>query len=158
MISLERSSSWIYAVALHISGNTTAAAEALMAYRDRLLLKTESTLSDYYTLVKLGLVYALLNDEKASLDAFDKAISIKNNGSISSVDNWIYVDRAIALAWIGRKDEAVAEFERLIKEPSELNVHVMRHCLDFWPLRDHPGFQAILDDPANSQPLDLDKL
>ena len=103
-------------------------------------------------------VQAVLGESEDALNSFDEA-SVYVDEEIDAVDGvHLSIDRAIALAWLGHKDEAVAEFARLIKIPSRLNVHFMRHCLDFWPLRDHPGFLAILDDPVNHQPLDLDKL
>ena len=153
-----RSNSWRLGVAHLVNGDVSAARPILTAYRDTLSLKSETALLDYNTLGDLGSIEALLGNEEASLNAFERASILVNEQIDSFHGVELSVDRAIALAWLGHQNEAVAELARLIKIPSNLNVHWMRRCLDFWPLRDHPGFQAILNDPANSQPLDLDKL
>jgi tetratricopeptide (TPR) repeat protein len=154
---LERSPSWRYVLARYISGHEEAQA-SLMAYRDRFQLKVDSAQNSFLDLSRLGLVQAVLGEEEASMDSFKQAKLLVNEQIAPGDAVDLSVDHAIALAWLGHKAEAVAEFDRLIKGPSMLNVNFMRTCLDFWPLRDHPGFQAILDDPANSLPLDMDKL
>lgn len=155
---ISRSESWRYAIALQVSGRRTEAEISLAAYRDRLLQKSVGNDEDDLTLGMLGLVQAVLGDADASMRSFEGATALTNEEMDAFDGVTLSINKAIALAWLGRKDEAVVELERLIKIPSLLNVHLMRHCLDFYPLRDHAGFQAILDDPANHQPLDLDTL
>ena len=155
---LIRDTLWKYALAQLMSGHELEARRSFNVYKERLQIRLNNSHADYENLQKLGLVQAVLGESEDALNSFDEA-SVYVDEEIDAVDGvHLSIDRAIALAWLGHKDEAVAEFARLIKIPSRLNVHFMRHCLDFWPLRDHPGFLAILDDPVNHQPLDLDKL
>jgi hypothetical protein len=149
---------WANALAYKITGDEETARNILINLRDRALAQPNFRISQSAVLGRLGMVHALLGDQDASMAVFDQ---LRKSAAENSQDaNWmdIEVDRAVALAWLGRKDEAVAELDRLIKEPTMLNVHLMRECLDFWPLRDHPGFQAILNDPANNRQLPDEKL
>jgi TolB-like protein/class 3 adenylate cyclase/Flp pilus assembly protein TadD len=62
-------------------------------------------------------------------------------------------DKAVALAQLGRKDEAVAELARLLRIPDGLNVNFLHHCWLYRDLNGYPPFEALLDDPANNAPL-----
>ncbi|MDA0345991.1 MAG: hypothetical protein O3C43_05690 [Verrucomicrobia bacterium] len=148
---------WANALAYKVTGDEDNARKLLTELRDQYLAGVRRFNFNNYNESQLAITYAALGDEDKSAEIFDELLQGQTGGRPDyKLD--IEVDRAIAMAWLGKKDEAVAELDRLIKEPSMLNVHFMRHCLDFWPLRDHPGFQAILNDPANSQPLPPDKL
>jgi tetratricopeptide (TPR) repeat protein len=66
----------------------------------------------------------------------------------------ISIIRARILAWAGDKDRAIAELTRLLRVPSELNVHKMRAERFRWaPLVGDPRFEALLNDPKNNAPL-----
>ena len=153
---------WANALAHKIMGDDDSARNSLIDYRDRLQASSRLGNSPSYVPRRLGLLHAVLGEEETSMDQFDqlRKRAEENPNSANRPANHLDrdVDRAIALGWLGRKDEAVAELDRLIKEPTNLNVHLMRHCLDFWPLRDHPGCQAILDHPANNRQLPDEKL
>jgi hypothetical protein len=62
---------------------------------------------------------------------------------------------AFVHAWTGNLDLAVAEYQRLLRAPNiqRLNVHMMRHAPEFAPLRSHPRWEALLNDPKNNAPL-----
>ena len=129
---------WANAVAHKIRGEEDKARDMLIDYRRTLAMPQ---FTGFWLPGKrlIAIVDAVLEEEKASMDQFDQLrIELADDPSPFrrlTID----VDRAIALAWLGRKDEAVAELDRLIKEPSNLSVHLLRHCLDFWPLRDLPA-------------------
>jgi TolB-like protein len=151
--------SWAKGLAHKIIGEEETARTILIEFRDFLFeLQTTPGFQSSFNR-RFGLVHAVLGEEDTALEIFDQLMSsVGENPQDTATRMDIEKDRALALAWLGRLDEAVVELDRLIKEPIDLNVHLMRHCLDFWPLRDHPGFQAILDDPANNQPLPPEKL
>jgi len=58
---------------------------------------------------------------------------------------------ALALAWIGEKDRALAELERLLHVPWGMNIYTSR--VAWRPLRDDPRFKKLVSDPANNSPL-----
>lgn len=153
-----RSPSWYYSIANLVSGNKAEGQQVLLDSINKLNLILSGTERDFYSMRLLGLYQAAIGDEKGSLNTFKQVTELlSEQPDIQEMVN-VAIDRSIALAWLGHEDKAVQELDRLIRIPSKLNVRVMRHCLDFWPLRNHPGFQAILDNPANNQPLDLDNL
>jgi hypothetical protein len=53
---------------------------------------------------------------------------------------------AMAMAWAGEKDRAIAEIARLLKVPYGGNVHSI-YCRPLW---DDPRYKALLADPANN--------
>jgi TolB-like protein/cytochrome c-type biogenesis protein CcmH/NrfG len=58
---------------------------------------------------------------------------------------------ALALAWLGEKERALAEFERLLHVPFGTNIYTSRAA---WrPLRDDPRFKKLVSDPRNNGPL-----
>jgi TolB-like protein/Tfp pilus assembly protein PilF len=62
---------------------------------------------------------------------------------------------ASALAYVGEKDRALAEFARLLHVPFGANPVLDRGIwLGSWkPLRDDPRFEALVNDPKNNAPL-----
>lgn len=60
---------------------------------------------------------------------------------------------AFVYAWTGDKDRALAEYVRLLRLPSGLNVHEMRRSPEYFPLQGDPRFEALLSDPKNNAPL-----
>lgn len=74
--------------------------------------------------------------------------------SRDALDGVIYA--ALRATWndhLGRKDEALAEYARLLRTPSVglLNVHGLRHRAG--SLRGDPRWEALLNDPKNNAPL-----
>lgn len=61
---------------------------------------------------------------------------------------------AVVHAWLGEKDIAVAELTRVINHPhAQLCGYELRNLAIFLPLRGHPGFEALANDPKNDAPL-----
>jgi len=58
---------------------------------------------------------------------------------------------AYAFAWIGEKDRALAEIERLLHVPWGFNIYNLRAY--FRVLHDDPRFKALVSDPKNNEPL-----
>jgi tetratricopeptide (TPR) repeat protein len=55
--------------------------------------------------------------------------------------------------WCGEKEQAITEYARLLKIPSNLNVHDMKRNPFYAPLRGDPRWEALLNDPKNNEPL-----
>jgi serine/threonine-protein kinase len=65
------------------------------------------------------------------------------------------LQRVIILTHVGESDDALAEIERLLVEPSTLSVHMLRFDMRFDPIRDDPRFQALLVKYDPPQPVPL---
>ena len=63
----------------------------------------------------------------------------------------------LALAWGGRKDEALADLNQRMQShpfnPIDTNVFGLRRQLFLWPLHGDPRFEALLNDPKNNAPV-----
>ena len=130
------------------------------AYWDWLLAHSDEYQDEGGDLYSLSEVLAVLGDPSAP-SVYEQAFERERQSRIDvdgGTSDRLDIRRIVINAWLGQVDEAVADLEILIRTPALINLYVLRQCLDYWPLRDHPRFQAILEDPANSQPLDLDTL
>ena len=58
---------------------------------------------------------------------------------------------AFAYAWIGEKDRALAELERLLHVPFGIDVYALRATMR--PLRDDPRFKKLVADTSCNDPL-----
>ncbi|MDA0350520.1 MAG: hypothetical protein O3C20_24335 [Verrucomicrobia bacterium] len=109
---------------------------------------------DFKGQLSLGLVQALKGNIEEAQRAIDLAVAIRPESADALRGNSLAAERAIVLAWMGKKDEATKELIRLSKKPNNIiNYHNLKNSLSFLPLRDHPGFQALLNDPALKEPL-----
>jgi hypothetical protein len=99
----------------------------------------------------LCLAHALLGDKDETLRDAKKSAELLPESRDAIVGPQDSGTCAIALAWIGEKDRALAEFERLLRVPWGLNIYTSR--LWWRPLRDDPRFKALVSDPKNNEPL-----
>jgi len=97
--------------------------------------------------------YEVLGQPQRALDVTEEArkLSLKEGNNPDARDN--IGGKAVVLAQLGRRDEAVAELARLLKIPCGLNVNALRHGWLYRDLKGYPPFEALLNDPANSAPL-----
>lgn len=104
----------------------------------------------------LGFALAVAGDFEKAQTAIDFAVSTHPESADAGLGVAIAHRRAVALGWLGKKDEAVAELVRLSKKPNRFtSYYILKNHLDYLPLRDHPGFQELLNDPALKQPIPL---
>jgi TolB-like protein/class 3 adenylate cyclase/Flp pilus assembly protein TadD len=136
-----------YASALLAQGQANKARE--VATQNVARMKSDESLHAWpiaYNLVTLG-------QAQTALDGIDVARRQSQEEGINPdwTDNTGV--RALALAQLGRKDEAVAELARLLTIPGGLNVNALRHGWLYRDLKGYPPFEALLNDPANNAPL-----
>ncbi|MBI5769331.1 MAG: protein kinase [Verrucomicrobia bacterium] len=111
---------------------------------------------------RLGVAEALLGHRDEALRCAAKAVEL----APESLDPWngpVYrINLALAKSWTGDLAGAVQDYARLLgvvyyhnwnDEARIVNVFVMRHHAAFFPLRNHPGFIALLTDPKHNAPL-----
>jgi hypothetical protein len=102
---------------------------------------------------KLAQYHALRGERAATLEAIDRARQLMPE-SVDVVNGTAVAQEcAMALTWLGDKDAALAEIERLVKKPAGPNGWQLRHWLLWLPLRGDPRFEAIANDPKNDEVL-----
>jgi TolB-like protein/Tfp pilus assembly protein PilF len=101
----------------------------------------------------LGSTEAALGNRDQALVVAQKLTELLPEGSdaVSGPDQ--SRTRAMILAWVGEKDEAIAEYSRLLHVPYGANVNLSRVDPGWLPIRDDPRFKALLADPKNNEPL-----
>jgi len=105
--------------------------------------------------INLALAHAFLGDKTASMRCREKALALMplSRDAMQGASNLTVL--ASALAWCGDKEQALKDFERLLRLPWGTNIHRERGgWVGSWkPLRDDPRFQKLLNDPKNNAPL-----
>ena len=97
--------------------------------------------------------HALMGEKPEALAAVEKARQLAPESRDAVNGPMLSVELAKVLVWVGEKDKALTELERLAKIPATFHVFQLKHSLDWLPLRGEPRFQALIDDPANLRPL-----
>ncbi|MSU65344.1 MAG: tetratricopeptide repeat protein [Opitutus sp.] len=139
---------------LAAQGEQAAARSGLEKYsaNRRVQLAQEPTNDRYWS--QLGIAEAVSGHPEEALRCARKAVELVPDSldAVSGPANSLGL--AFVYAWTGDTDRAIAEYARLMRFPwAGLNVHAMRHELEFFPLRGDPLFEALLNDPKNNEPL-----
>jgi len=100
---------------------------------------------------QLALAHGLLGERGETLRCVQKAAELMPESKDAIVGPSNSATCALALAWAGEKDRALAEVGRLLRVPFGLNVYSTR--VEFRPLRDDPRFKALVADPKVNDPL-----
>jgi TolB-like protein len=125
----------------------TLAAEAVGLMKDELGRQPES--SPLWAALSLG--HALLGNRDEALRCARKSAEILPESRDAIVGPSNSATCAFALAWMGEKDRALAEIERLLRVPWGMNVYAVR--VSFRPLRDDRRFKALVADTRINGPL-----
>jgi TolB-like protein/Tfp pilus assembly protein PilF len=101
----------------------------------------------------LGTTEATLGNRDQALAAAQTLAQLIPEGADAVSGPDVSRSRAQILAWVGEKDEAIAEYSRLLHVPYGGNVNLARVDPGWLPIRDDPRFKAVLADPKNNEPL-----
>ncbi len=101
----------------------------------------------------LGLAHALLGERIEALRCAQKAKDLVPESKDALVGPFLSLNYAWCLARLGEKDQALAELARLLRTPWGENIHMAKAGATWFPLRDDPRFQALVNDPKNNAPL-----
>jgi TolB-like protein/thioredoxin-like negative regulator of GroEL len=136
-----------YADALMALGRTEQAREA--ATRNLARLKAAGIVSGYAPALNL----TVLGDMPAALRAWDAEVAKSRKAGIDPDYHDTYGQRAVILASMGEKENALSELARLLKIPGGVNVNVLRHNWQYRMLQGDLRFEALLNDAKNNAPL-----
>ena len=149
--------SWQQAIVLKLLGESEKVEEVLKYILNEAEIRGKESYEDFRGQMMKGFAYALSGETENAQIAVDNAVAMLPESADAHWGVRLAMERAIALAWMGKKDESVAELARLSKKPNEYtNYYRLKHGLSFYPLRDHPGFQKLLNDPALKLPIPID--
>jgi len=102
----------------------------------------------------LSLANALLGDKGEAMRSAQRSAELmaETRDAVDGPND--SVTRAHALAWIGEKDQALAEIERLLHVPvAPWGMNIYENRASWRPLQDEPRFKELIMDPKNNEPL-----
>jgi TolB-like protein/Tfp pilus assembly protein PilF len=99
----------------------------------------------------MSLAHALLGEKDEAFLCAQKSAELMPESRDAILGPGNSYTCALGLAWLGEKDRALAELERLLHVPWGATLYPTRAA---WrPLRDDPRFKALVSDPRNNDPL-----
>ena len=136
--------SWLKGFAHRAVGNEAAARVQFQSGVDQVIvLEITNTQIDGFDQQYLALVYAGLGEFDKAMQAADKAVQIIAAGGDRMFGADMNETRALVLAMAGRREEALAEIERLLDTPNGF-TRWMLHLDPTWDFfRDDPRFVAL---------------
>lgn len=102
----------------------------------------------------LSLACALLGDKGEAMRSAQRSVELmpESRDAVDGPNN--SVTRAHALAWIGEKNQALAEIERLLHVPvMPWGMNIYENRASWRPLQDEPRFKELVLDKKNNEPL-----
>jgi serine/threonine-protein kinase len=135
-------------------GNTEAEREHLLAAESALLEEIELDASDAQAHSLLGLVYARQGRKEETLRQVDLLAELLPLKAVLRTSDSDVAERvALMYAELGEDDLAVEQLDRTLSIPSFVSAPYLRLDYRFDSLRQHPGFQDLLERHDGEFPL-----
>jgi serine/threonine-protein kinase len=131
----------------------TGLTEKARIYWDSLAMVVEERPPQgWRSMAATALIYQGLGEKEASIQAAEDLVSLKGAEHEGAVEDRFHngpnaqLILARVLAHFGEHDRAVDILEEALPAPSWLTVHILEIDPIWDPLRDHPRFQALLEE------------
>jgi tetratricopeptide (TPR) repeat protein len=98
----------------------------------------------------LGLALAGLGREAEAKSEGERAVELLPVSKDALFGSYMAIDLADIYTRVGEYDAAVDQLEYVLSIPAEISVPLLRIDPRWDPLRDHPGFQRLLEKGAAS--------
>ena len=142
------------AVTLAAQGKRDAARTRLAGVEGEIRTRLEREPTNASLWSRLGEIESVMGNTEPALTHVRKAMELEPESIDAAIGPSYRVALAFVYAWTGDKDQAIAEYARLLKTTSApVNVHEMRKNPAYFPLQGDPRFEALLNDPKNNAPL-----
>jgi TolB-like protein/Tfp pilus assembly protein PilF len=141
------------AVVMAAQGDLAGARARLEKYPAELRARLVNEPRNSAVLSQLGQIEALLGHPEAALAAVQQARLLMPESLDAISSRGPHQALAFVLAWNGDNPAAVAELKQLLATGGQTSVHWLKNGPWFAPLKGDPGFEALIADPKNSQPL-----
>jgi TolB-like protein/cytochrome c-type biogenesis protein CcmH/NrfG len=145
--SQDATAAWAFAESGDMAAARARATEALATMKSELARQPEN--SSLWS--SISLAYAILGDREGALGAAKKSADLMPESRDAILGPGNSSTNVLAFAWIGEKDRALSEIDRLLRVPWGMNIFATRGS--FRMLRDDPRFKALVSDPRNNDPL-----
>jgi TolB-like protein/cytochrome c-type biogenesis protein CcmH/NrfG len=146
----------VAALTLADAGDQPAARARAAAALDEMKAELELQPANATLWSALAVAHALRGEKDDALRCAQKAVDLLPESRDALDGPGTSLVRASVLARVGEKDQALAEFARLLQVGFGANIYMARGIwtfVSFQPLRGDPRFEALLKDPKNNAPL-----
>jgi len=132
-------------------GDQAAMRERLADFPKEIRTRLEREPSNWHFYCSLAQAEALLGNKEEAERLVSHAVELlpETRDTIDGPNASFY--QAEVNAWIGDKDQALAELARLMRIPGLTGVELVRHDPMLTPLHGDARFEALLSDPKNQQ-------
>lgn len=134
-------------------GNPAAARARLGDYPAELRTKIAQEPKNSAHWMSLAQMEVILGNHAEAVRCAERAVELmpESRDALNGVQYAKF--RARIYDWAGRREEALAEYARLLRVPSPLVLQIQGLRTGFTTLRGEPRFEALLNDPKNNAPL-----
>jgi tetratricopeptide (TPR) repeat protein len=126
-------------------GEGQRAKAACASALDILEREIEARPQDHLLYMALGHAFALLGRSEDAVRAGEHAVELMPIVEDALDGSYLALELAKIYTRVGQHDQALSLIEELQSIPSSLSVGLLRLDPVWDPLRDHPGFQALLE-------------
>jgi serine/threonine-protein kinase len=132
-----------------LAGNRKVAEAHFDSASAFLLERIERSPDDSRLHSSLGIAYAGLGRKDAAIAAGERAVQLLPVSQEALRGTYRLTDLAQIYAWVGEENAAIDQLECLLAAPGFVTVHLLRLDPIWDPIRDHPGFQRLLENYAD---------
>ncbi|MEX0330661.1 MAG: tetratricopeptide repeat protein [Puniceicoccaceae bacterium] len=141
-----------YGISLRIMGRPEAATRIFQELLESARESLKENPENQNLQAQLGRILALIGQREESLEVLDTLLEY--TADTDSLRHFETLnDKIRSLIHLGDTETALDLLLEIMDKPNAPNPNFLETHLDYWPLRDHPKFKAIVADPAYKRPI-----